>query len=131
MARILMIEDTEHNLELMTYLLTADGHSVTSASTGRAGLALAARHEHDLVVLDLQLPDTSGYDLLAAFRADAALAAVPVVAVTANAMVGDRDAVLAAGFDGYVPKPIEPRTFSTEISSYLPAQLRGRDPKSA
>ena len=131
MARILMIEDTEHNLELMTYLLVAAGHSVTSATTGRDGMALAEQREHDLVVLDLQLPDTSGFDLLAVLRADEVTGSTPVVAVTANAMVGDRDAVLAAGFDGYVPKPIEPRTFSEEISSYLPAHLRGRDPTRA
>ena len=131
MARIVIIEDTEHNLELMIYLLAAAGHTLSSSTTGAGGLALATKQRHDLVLLDLQLPDMSGYDVLRALRSTKATRALPVVAVTANAMVGDRDAVLAAGFDGYVPKPIEPRTFSREIAGYLPAHLQGRDPRPA
>ena len=126
-----MIEDTAHNLELMTYLLEAAGHSVTPATTGAQGVELAGRLSHDLVLLDLQLPDTSGYDVLAQLRSGDTTGDLPVVAVTANAMVGDRDAALAAGFDGYLPKPIEPRTFKRDIEAFLPIHLHGRDPTRA
>ena len=128
MARILMIEDTAHNLELMTYLLAAAGHRVMSATTGTEGIELALEQVPDLIVLDLQLPDAAGYDVLSRLRSEAATRAVPMVAVTANAMVGDRDAALSAGFDGYLPKPIEPRTFCRDIDGFLPTELRGRDP---
>jgi len=123
-----MIEDPAHNLELMTYLLEAAGHVVTPASTGAQGVALATERSHDLVLLDLQLPDTTGYDVLAQLRDSEGTRDLPVVAVTANAMVGDRDAALAAGFDGYLPKPIEPRTFKRDIETFLPSHLHGRDP---
>ena len=123
-----MIEDTAHNLELMTYLLEASGHTVTAAITGAQGVALAQSCGHDLVVLDIQLPDTTGYDVLSQLRARETTRDLPVIAVTANAMVGDRDAALAAGFDGYLPKPIEPRTFNRDIETFLPRHLHGRDP---
>jgi two-component system cell cycle response regulator len=127
MARILMIEDTAHNLELMTYLLTAAGHTVTAATTGATGIELAVAAPPDLIIVDIQLPDTSGYDVLDTLRSREPVAELPILAVTANAMVGDRDAALSAGFDGYVAKPIEPRTFSLEVEGFLPAHLRGRN----
>jgi two-component system cell cycle response regulator len=123
-----MIEDTAHNLELMTYLLEAAGHTVTSAATGAAGLELAVAEPPDLIILDIQLPDASGYDVLTTLRATPETRGLPILAVTANAMVGDRDAALSAGFDGYVAKPIEPRTFSRHVEGFLPVQLRGTDP---
>lgn len=126
MARVLMIEDTAHNLELMTYLLQAAGHTVTPATTGAQGIELAVDSPPDLIILDIQLPDTTGYDVLEALRGNSATRALPILAVTANAMVGDRDAALAAGFDGYLPKPIEPRTFNRDISGFLPRTLQGQ-----
>lgn len=120
MARVLMIEDTAHNLELMTYLLQASGHLVTPATTGAEGVRLAVENPPDLIIVDIQLPDSTGYDVLVALRGNPATSALPILAVTANAMVGDRDAALAAGFDGYLPKPIEPRTFNRDVSGFLP-----------
>jgi CheY-like chemotaxis protein len=119
-ARILTVEDTAHNLELMTYLLEASGHTVIPATTGESGLALARLERPDLIVLDVQLPDIDGYQVLAELRADRDLAVPPVVAVTAYALLGDRDAVLAAGFDGYLPKPIDPVSFARDICARLP-----------
>lgn len=128
-ARILVVEDTQHNLDLMTYLLEASGHVVLAAVTGGAGLEAARTGHPDLVVLDLQLPDTDGYQVLDRLRADAGTATLPVIAVTAYAMVGDRDHALAAGFDGYLAKPIDPATFARSIDAYLPSGLRGHAPR--
>jgi DNA-binding response OmpR family regulator len=80
-----------------------------------------------LVVLDIHLPDTDGYAVLEQLRADREFADVPVLAVTAYAMVGDRDQALTAGFDGYLSKPIDPGSFVSTVNEYLPAELRGRD----
>jgi len=128
MARILAVEDNPDNLELMTYLLEASGHSVIPAMTGALGVALARSERPALVVLDIQLPDTNGYEVLSRLRTDPELAWLPVVAVTAYAMVGDRDDVLGAGFDGYVSKPIDPASFARTIDTFLPDALRGHEP---
>jgi len=128
MAHLLMIEDHPHNLELMTYLLRAAGHEVTAAVTAELGLRAARESRPDLIVLDIQLPDATGFEVLDVLRGDPELHDVRVVAVTANAMVGDRDHALSAGFDGYLAKPIEPAAFSKAIDSYLPEALRGHAP---
>jgi two-component system cell cycle response regulator len=127
-GRVLIIEDTPHNLQLMTYLLQAHGHSVVGAETAEDGLELARRDRPDLVVMDLQLTGIDGYQALQRFRRDPTLATVPVVAVTALAMVGDREQVMAAGFDGYMTKPIDPEIFASGMDDHLPAGLRGRTP---
>lgn len=124
-ARILAVEDTPHNLELMTYLLEAHGRVVVPATTAAEALELARAQRPDLIILDVQLPDANGFEVLATLRADQDLHDVPTVAVTANAMVGDRDQALAAGFNGYLTKPIEPTTFARSIDLFLPGELRG------
>lgn len=118
-ARVLIIEDNPANRELMTYLLTAFGHSVLGAEDGRQGLEAARRERPDLIVCDVQLPDLDGFEVARRLQADAGLRSIPLVAVTALAMVGDRDRVLAAGFDGYVAKPINPETFVRQMEVYL------------
>src|SRR6185503_4934511 len=105
MARVLVIEDNAINLELMTYLLRAFGHEVLQAQTGTKGVATLAQERVDLVACDIHLPGMDGYEVLREIRARPELAGTPVVAVTASAMVGDREQVLSAGFDGYVSKP--------------------------
>jgi two-component system cell cycle response regulator len=128
-ARVLLVEDNEHNLQLMTYLLTAQGHVVRAASRGDEAIALAKRERPDLVVMDIQLlGPVDGYEALRRLRANPELATVPVVAVTAFAMVGDRDQALAAGFTEHLTKPIDPRSFGASIDEHLPAELRGRAP---
>lgn len=124
-ARILIIEDTPHNLELMTFLLRAHSHTVVTAGTGEEGVDLARQARPDLVVMDLQLPGIDGYQALETLRSDPELTAVPVIAVTSFAMVGDRDRALAAGFDHYLTKPIQPEAFAEEINTHLPERLRG------
>jgi two-component system cell cycle response regulator len=124
-ARILAVEDTPHSLQLMTYLLTAHGHTVVGASTGEEGLKLLPGTRPDLIVLDLQLPGIDGFEVLRRIRSGQQWRDVTVVAVTALAMVGDRDRALAAGFDGYVTKPIDPEVFALKIDEGLPPELRG------
>ena len=118
-ARILIIEDNPANLELMTYLLGAFGYVVLTAEEGGQGLERARRERPDLIICDVQLPDMDGYEVARGLKSDPDLRAVPLVAVTALAMVGDRDRVLAAGFDGYLAKPINPETFVRQMEVFL------------
>ena len=121
MARILIIEDNPANIELMSFLLSAYGHTPLAAPDGPRGVAAARSERPDLVACDVNLPGMDGFAVLAALKAAPELAAVPVLAVTALAMAGDREHVLAAGFDGYISKPIEPDSFVAELEAFLPA----------
>jgi len=123
MARMLVIEDNPANLELMAYLLTAFGHTPLLAPDGEQGLVIARRETPDLIVCDMQLPRLDGYAILRQLKAWPETRAIPVIAVTALAMVGDRDRIIAQGFDGYISKPIVPETFVAQVESFLaPAQ---------
>jgi CheY-like chemotaxis protein len=124
MATVLVIDDNSDNRELMTYLLRAFGHEVVAAEDGIEGLEAAESNGFDLIVCDIHLPRMDGYGVLAELKARPRLAGIPCVAVTALAMPGDRDRVLAAGFDGYVAKPIDPETFVGDIERRLEAHAR-------
>ena len=126
-SRILVIEDNPANMDLMTYLLTAFGHTTLTAGDGEEGVAAALRCIPDLILCDLSLPKLDGYGVVRRVRAEESLRAVLVIAVTASAMVGDRDKVLATGFDGYISKPITPETFVAEVESYLRQQADSPD----
>lgn len=130
MALIVVIEDNEINLELMTYLLQAHGHRARVARNGVEGLALVREARPDLVVCDIQMPGLDGHAVAAALRGDPATAAIPLVAVTASAMVGDRERALRAGFDAHVSKPIDPVAFMGGIEPLLSADER-RAPRAA
>jgi len=118
-ARILVIEDNTANLDLMIYLLQAFGHTTYAAEDGQAGLEKASAHHPDLIICDVHMPKIDGYGVVRQLKQDPALRDVPVIAVTALAMVGDRDRVLQSGFDGYLAKPIDPETFIRQINPYL------------
>lgn len=120
MARILVMEDNPINLELMTYLLHAWGHETLSAVDGASGIEMAMRERPDLIVCDIEMPGIDGYEVARRLKADPALAGVPVVAVTAFAMVGDRDKALQAGFDAHFAKPIDPSRFVADLARFLP-----------
>jgi two-component system cell cycle response regulator len=123
MARMLVIEDNPANLELMAYLLTAFGHTPLLAFDGEQGLAAARREIPDLIVCDMQLPRLDGYAIVRQLKDWPETRAIPVIAVTALAMVGDRDRIIAHGFDGYISKPIIPQTFVAQVENFLdPAQ---------
>ena len=128
-AHIVVIEDDPASLELILYLLDAFGYPVRGESDGVVGLDAVRRDPPDLVVCDIHLPGLDGLEIARQLRADAALRAIPLIAVTASAMVGDRQSVLAAGFDAYIAKPIVPETFVRQIEAFLPvAQRTGATP---
>ena len=104
--RILVVEDNELNMKLFRDVLVATGFRALEATTGGEAVDLAVEEVPDLVLMDIQLPDADGIDVLHRLRTDDRTAAIPVLAVTAQAMQGDRERFLAAGFDGYVSKPL-------------------------
>ena len=104
--QILVVEDNEKNMKLFRDVLQAKGYRTLEATTGERALELAAKHLPDLVLMDIELPDVDGVDALARLRADERSAAIPVLALTAQAMAGDRERFLAVGFDGYISKPV-------------------------
>ncbi len=118
-AKILLIEDNEKNRYLATFLLDQRGFEVTHAPDGPKGIELAASVQPALILLDIQLPGMDGYAVARALRANPTLQAVPIVAVTSYAMVGDREKVMAAGCNGYLEKPINPETFVNDIERFL------------
>lgn len=119
-ARILIIEDNEANLDLMSYLLRAFGHTVLVSTDGTSGIAAAREARPDLVLCDIQLPDIGGIEVVSRLRGYNGMRATRIVAVTALAMVGDRESILASGFDGYLAKPITPETFVRQVEAFLP-----------
>lgn len=123
-ARILIVEDHPASLELLQYLLTASGFETLVASDGAEAIRLTLENRPDLVVCDIQLPELSGYDVARALKGNPDLRRVPLIAVTAFSMVGDRDRIMSAGFDGYLSKPIDPEQFVSQMEAYLPPALR-------
>jgi len=119
--RILVIEDNEKNLYLVTFILEKHGYQVVQARDGQTGIELAHQTKPDLILLDIQLPVMDGYAVAQELTKNEALRAIPIVAVTSYAMLGDRERILEAGCSGYVEKPINPATFLDEIEQYLPA----------
>ena len=119
MARVLVIEDNPINLELVVYLLRAMGHEALTAMDGDAGIAAARLHKPDLILCDIQMPGTDGYGVARVLKADAELAGIPLVAVTALAMVGDREKSLQAGFDDHMSKPIDARALMAAVTHFL------------
>jgi two-component system cell cycle response regulator DivK len=104
--QILVVEDNEKNMKLFRDVLQATGYRTLEATTGGRAVELATEHGPDLVLMDVQLPDINGVEALGRLRADDRTASIPVVAVTAQSMQGDRERFLAAGFDDYVSKPV-------------------------
>jgi len=105
--RVLIVEDNEKNMKLVRDILQAVGYAPIEASSGEEAIALATAEAPALVLMDIQLPDLDGAAALQRLRADERTARVPVLALTAQAMQGDRERFLAAGFDGYLSKPID------------------------
>jgi diguanylate cyclase (GGDEF)-like protein/PAS domain S-box-containing protein len=119
-ARILIIEDNATNMELMVYLLRAFGYTPLAAYDGEEGVRMARSELPDLIICDVHLPKLDGYGVVAELKKDTQLCKIPALAVTALAMVGDRERLLEAGFNGYIGKPIEPDLFVAELESFLP-----------
>jgi two-component system cell cycle response regulator DivK len=122
--QILVVEDNEKNMKLFRDVLMATGYRTLEATTGGQAVELAAEHAPDLVLMDIQLPDMDGVEALRRLRADERTAAIPVLALTAQAMQGDRKRFLAAGFDGYVSKPVNIIELVSTVSEHCDG--RGR-----
>jgi two-component system, cell cycle response regulator DivK len=105
-GQILVVEDNEKSMKLFRDVLQASGYRVLEATTAGRAVELATEHRPDLVLMDIQLPDIDGVQALVWLRADDRTASIPVVALTAQAMEGDRDRFLAAGFEEYASKPV-------------------------
>jgi two-component system cell cycle response regulator DivK len=116
---VLVVEDNDKSLKLFCALLELHGYQTETAISVADAVVAAARVQPDLVLMDIQLPDGDGSSALHALRADERTKDVPVVAVTAYAMPGDRERLLAAGFDGYVTKPIDAHTFVDGLRDLL------------
>src|SRR5215207_9681583 len=129
MARILIIEDNQANMQLMVYLLRAFGHDTVEAVDGESGLTTAQDELPDLILCDLQMPGIDGYEVARRIRLESQLKAIPLIAVTAYAMVGDQDKVLAAGFNGYIAKPINPEIFVGQVDAFLLSNKRSGSSK--
>jgi two-component system cell cycle response regulator DivK len=105
--RVLIVEDNEKNMKLFRDVLSAKGYRTLEAASGEEAVGLARAHTPELVLMDIRLPDVDGVEALRRLRSDERTSSIPVLAVTAQAMHGDRERFLAAGFDGYVPKPVD------------------------
>ena len=119
MATILVVEDNAANLKLALTLLAVAGHTALTAGDGEAGVRLAREHRPDLILMDVQMPGMDGLAATALLKADAATASIPVVALTAFAMKGDEERILAAGCDGYIAKPFHYPDFLAKLEAVL------------
>lgn len=119
MKKVLVVDDKDLSRELIRTILEQCGHLVCEASDGFDAVRSAREFRPDLIVLDLQMPLLDGYGVLRVLRADETFAAVPVVAVTASAMHGDREHALAAGFTGYLAKPVRVHALRSELERLL------------
>ena len=115
MKRVLVIEDNENNMELITFILEASNYQTIRAETGQLGVSLALQERPDFIILDIQLPDMMGTEVLKLIRSSEIGDRIPIIAMTSYAMAGDRERLLAEGCDGYIEKPIDPATVMTQI----------------
>ncbi len=118
--RILVVEDQEDNRRILRDLLTNAGYEMLEAVTGEDGVTLAETHRPDLILMDIQLPGLDGYEATRRIKANPALRAIPIIAVTSYALSGDDSKAREAGCDAYVAKPFSPRALLAKIREYLP-----------
>ena len=117
--RILVVEDTEDNRQIIRDLLTSAGYEMIEAMNGEEGVAMAAQHRPDLILMDIQLPVLDGYEATRRIKAQPELKHIPVIAVTSYALSGDEAKTKAAGCDGYVAKPFSPRQLLAKVREFL------------
>jgi two-component system cell cycle response regulator DivK len=117
--RILYVEDNFENRILVKRVLEVEGYVVLEAEDGPSGMRLATQEIPDLILMDINLPEVDGYEVTAELRQNSSLAHVPIVALTANVLKGDREKSLAAGCDGYIQKPIDVDLLPAQIAAFL------------
>jgi two-component system cell cycle response regulator DivK len=118
-ARILIVEDNPKNLKLIRDLLQFKGYQTIEADSAEAGIELAREQHPTLILMDIQLPGIDGREAMKVLKADASTQQIPIIALTASAMKGDRERLLAEGFDGYIPKPVDIKAFPEQLESFL------------
>jgi len=119
MKRILVVEDNEKNMYLVSFILKKNGYEVIEALSGEEGLELAIKEKPDLVIMDIQLPGIDGLKTTKRIRESEADSKLPIIALTSYAMTGDREKAYNAGCTGYIEKPINPETIMAKIEKYL------------
>jgi len=119
MKNVLVIEDNADNMELITFILEANNFRTIRAETGQTGIDLAREHRPDFIILDIQLPDIMGTEVLKRIRSSEIGNSIPIIAMTSFAMAGDREKLLKAGCDGYIEKPIDPALVMTQIQKVI------------
>ncbi len=117
MKRVLVVEDNENNMKLITFILEKAGYRTIKAENGQRGIELALKERPDFILLDIQLPDMDGVEVLKEIRKSGINGEIPIIAVTSYAMSGDRDRLLQAGCTRYIEKPIDPETIIAQIRS--------------
>jgi two-component system cell cycle response regulator DivK len=123
-ARVLVVEDTPANMKLITLLLHKAGHEVLQARSADEAIVAVRTQQPDLVLMDIQLPGMDGLTATRLLKQDEATRHIPVVALTAMAMPGDEQRILAAGCDGYIAKPIQYQSFLDEVARQLAQRAR-------
>jgi CheY-like chemotaxis protein len=119
-ARVLVVEDNDMNMQLVEYLLEEGGYQIVKAASGEEALSIARGGDPvDLILMDIHLPGIDGLSVVREMKTDAVTSAIPILALTAHAMRGDKDRFLEAGCDGYISKPIDVKTFLSSIRMYL------------
>jgi len=119
MARILVVDDNELNLELVRDVLELDGFEVDMAISGEDGVKKARAVQPDLVLMDMRMPGMSGLEAMRVLKADTSTGHIPVAVLTASVMKGDAERLLAEGFDAYLQKPVDPASFADSVRSIL------------
>jgi CheY-like chemotaxis protein len=119
---ILIVDDNPANMKLVRVLLSSEGYDVHTAADAQEALAELSNSRPDLILMDIQLPGMDGLELTRKLKSDPATRDIKIVGLTAYAMRGDQERILAAGCDGYIPKPIDTRTLPTSIQGYLKRQ---------
>jgi len=119
MAKALIVEDNENNMELISFILEANGYETIKAENGLSGVDMALGEKPDFIILDIQLPDIDGMEVLKRIRESQEGKMVTIIAMTSYAMSGDKDRMLRAGFTGYIEKPIDPELVIKQIHDIL------------
>jgi two-component system, cell cycle response regulator DivK len=124
--QVLVVEDNEKNMKLLRDVLRAKGYRTLEATSAARAVELATAHTPDLVLMDIRLPDADGIETLGRLRDDRRTASIPVLAVTAQSMQGDRERFLAAGFDGYISKPVDIVALLATVEQHCDRARRSR-----
>ena len=119
MKTALVIEDNEDNMKLITFILEKNGYGTIRAENGKMGIELALKERPDFILLDIQLPDMNGQEVLKEIRKSKIDGEIPIIAVTSFAMSGDRERLLGAGCNGYIEKPIDPINIMNQIKKVI------------